>query len=236
MMYITTIEIDGHSSVFASPVGEEEGRIVYEIYRSLLKFLKTDAISARMRVLDDGGGWHKPEAGGLQPTVPYKWLPLNDHTIEEDIMTQDEAVAKFMPAIQQDGKVYHKLTCVDARLAVVGERINTITGDGLETTNVAKEGDCVLRNLTTAGELYILSSEKLAARYALLGPAPEVGWQRYKATGSVKAIRYDGEDTSFIATWGENMVLKRGDMIVSTLPKASGVYRIAAKEFSETYG
>jgi hypothetical protein len=39
----------------------------------------------------------------------------------------------------------------------------------------------------------------------------------------------------FVASWGRNMVLKTGDMIVSPCPNFSEVYRIARQEFDETY-
>lgn len=59
------------------------------------------------------------------------------------------------------------------------------------------------------------------------------GWTKYKALGSVKGIRYDDEEIEFMAIWGQPMVLKKGDMIVTT--DGSEVYRIAWKEFNQTY-
>ncbi len=156
-------------------------------------------------------------------------------------MNQAEAVAKFMPEIES-GMVYEKFTQVDARPAVPGEVVETHTSDGKETVNTAAEGDYVLRNLTEAGELYILSGKKLAARYKLAPseslagrPNPAEPWQRYQATGECQGVEYRGPDIEFEASWGENMVLKTGDMIVTPLPQKGEVYRIAAKEFGETY-
>jgi hypothetical protein len=40
---------------------------------------------------------------------------------------------------------------------------------------------------------------------------------------------------SFVASWGEEMVIKKGDMLATTIPEMSEVYRIAAKEFNATY-
>ena len=51
----------------------------------------------------------------------------------------------------------------------------------------------------------------------------------------VKALVYQGSDTEFIAKWGRLMTLKTGDFIVSPLPYLDEVYRIARKEFFETY-
>ena len=53
--------------------------------------------------------------------------------------------------------------------------------------------------------------------------------------GKVKATIYHGEDTEFVAKWGRLMSLKTGDYIVSPCPKLNEVYRIARKEFLETY-
>lgn len=95
-----------------------------------------------------------------------------------------------------------------------------------------------MQNLTAAKEQYILSPDKLAKRYKLIGPA-ENGWTRYKATGSVKGVQFNGQnfglpgETQFMASWGEPMILKDGDMIVT--PDGKEVYRIARKEFGETY-
>ncbi|MCK5476675.1 MAG: hypothetical protein KAI55_02035 [Candidatus Aenigmarchaeota archaeon] len=48
-------------------------------------------------------------------------------------------------------------------------------------------------------------------------------------------IGFLGSDSfNFEASWGENMVAKIGDMIV-TPPNKDEVYRIAIKEFEETY-
>ena len=53
--------------------------------------------------------------------------------------------------------------------------------------------------------------------------------------GKVKATVYHGEDTEFVAKWGRLMTLKTGDYIVAPCPKLNEVYRIARKEFLETY-
>jgi len=151
-------------------------------------------------------------------------------------MTQQEAIAYFLPLIESNGKIYEKFTEIDARPAIAGEVIVTITGDGKETTNTAKEGDVVVRNLTTARELYILSGSKLAARYKpVAGSNNAEGWKRYKATGECQGLQYNGSNIVFEASWGENMVLKTGDMICTPLPNKAEIYRIAAKEFTETY-
>jgi len=144
---------------------------------------------------------------------------------ESRIISQQEAADLYLPQIEQSGKEYKKFTQITARPAVAGEVIETITSDGKETTNTAKSGDYVVTNI--GGEEYILSGDTLKKRYESLGN------NRYQAIGECKGIVYTGKPTQFMATWGEAMVLKPGDMIVTGDGKE--VYRIAIKEFKETY-
>jgi hypothetical protein len=150
------------------------------------------------------------------------------------MLSQTEMMEKFMPLIKQ-GKVFHKQTKVDVRFGQEGERIVTVTSDGKETENVVGPGDFVVTNRTEAREEYILSAVKLAQRYRPIGEH-EDGHQVYQAVGSAQAHEYEGEDTEFEAPWGEAMTLKQGDMLVTPLPDCNEVYRIARKEFDETYG
>lgn len=134
-------------------------------------------------------------------------------------------------------KVYEKYKEVHARKAVVGEVILTITADGKETQNTAKEGDFVVKNLTGAGEMYILTAKKFNARYELKENIDET-WSLYRPLGKVKALQVKLETSSkeiyILAPWGEKMVVKDGDFLVTPLDN-SEVYRIAEKEFYETY-
>lgn len=154
-------------------------------------------------------------------------------------LSQEKAIEKFLPIIEESGSTYNKKTKVKARPAKAGEKIDTFTSDGKETTNTAKEGDYVVKNMTEAGEEYILSAKKLKDRYILLEDGDP--YSIYKATGKVKAKKYISQEFSlpdtieFVASWGEKTVLKEGDMIATPLPSKDEVYRIAKKEFEETY-
>ena len=150
-------------------------------------------------------------------------------SIFKSIITQSEAMDKFLPLIKKSGQKYVKFTKVRARPAKVGEMIETITSDGKETQNKAKEGDYVVTNLGGSGEEYILSGQKLRDRY------DEIGDSIFQAKGSCMALQYNGEPTEFIASWGEPMVLKPGDLICTPLPSMDEVYRIALAEFLNTY-
>lgn len=150
-------------------------------------------------------------------------------------MNQQEAMSFFMPQIEANGKVYEKCVTVLARPAVPGERIDTFTSDGKETTRVAAEDEMVIENNTEAREQYIIDGPKFRSRYEVLGDMSVGGWMTWKAKGVIEAFEYQGEETKFVATWGEDMVLKPGDMVATPLPEKKEVYRIARKEFGETY-
>jgi hypothetical protein len=154
-------------------------------------------------------------------------------------ISQADAACLFLPAIKARGRRYAKFGEVVARPAVPGEVIVTMTADGKETENTAKDGDVVVRNCTRAAEEYILSAAKLAGRYeAIDGDAPD-GFKRFKAKGEIDAIVFRAADFGvaspfyFMAPWGEPMPAKDGDTI-GTIDDTE-VYRIAAKEFGETY-
>lgn len=149
-------------------------------------------------------------------------------------MTQEQAYNYFMPFIEDTGKIFRKISPVFARLADENEYIETWTDDGLETTNYAKYGDYIVKNLyTSMKEEYIVTPEMMKQRYEFVIELSPGGI--FKPTGKVKAAIYSGEETQFVAKWGRLMILKAGDMIVTPLPDCKEVYRIAAKEFYESY-
>ena len=149
-------------------------------------------------------------------------------------MTQEQAYNEFIPYINDTGKIYRKISPIYGRLAIENEYIETWTEDGLETTNYAKIGDYVVQNLYTAmREEYIVSADMMFQRYEFVCILDAGGI--YKPKGKVKASIYSGEEIKFVAKWGRMMTLKPGDMIVTPLPGCKEVYRIAAKEFYESY-
>lgn len=155
------------------------------------------------------------------------------------MLTQQEMSNKYHEILKKEGKLYEKFNPVIARPAIVGEKIVTITSDGKETENIANEGDYVIQNSTQSKEQYIISSEKFKNRYKEYPEDCEIpfnppnGFSFYLPTGTTIAIKYDGEDTEFIAPWNEPMVLKNGDYICSI--DSVEIYRIGNKEFNETY-
>ena len=149
-------------------------------------------------------------------------------------MNQNIAFEIFFPEIDCNGKIYRKYSLIKAFIAEGGEYIETWTADGLETTNYAKTGDYVVQNLyTSMREEYIVSADMMLQRYNFVCTLDAGGI--YKPKGKVKASIYSGEEIKFVAKWGRMMTLKPGDMIVTPLPDCKEVYRIAAKEFYESY-
>ena len=141
---------------------------------------------------------HVIEVKKLFPkTGKSRFIKVSQMEEEEQakVMSQEEAIAKFMPEIESNGTDFEKFTQIKARPARPGEMIETVTADGKETMNQAQQGDFVVSNLGGSGEEYILSGDKLAKRYK------EVGNGIYQATGECRGVEYSGPETSFEASW-----------------------------------
>lgn len=149
-------------------------------------------------------------------------------------MNHEDAYNSFFPLINEAGKIYRKYALIFARPAKENEYIETWTADGLETTNYAKKDDLIVKNLQTEfQEEYIIPEDMFYKRYIKL--YDDGNGSICKPIGKIKATIYHGEDTEFVAKWGRLMILKTGDFIVSPYPDFQEVYRIARKEFFETY-
>jgi hypothetical protein len=157
--------------------------------------------------------------------------------------SREEIRQKMIPVLEKQGAVYAKKKNVLARKASAGERIETVTGDGPETVNVAGADDYIVQNQTDAKEMYILSAGVFLSRYQPLGAPSADGFVEYRPTGRILAIELTLANLSaldlppefrFTADWGEDMVAKAGDFI-GCLDDFSSVYRLARKEFFETY-
>lgn len=155
--------------------------------------------------------------------------------------TQEELLVRLVPVLKT-AENYEKYKKINARKATAGEVIETVTSDGLETKNTAQGGEYIVRNTTEANEMYIVKGEKFEKRYKYIEDLDDE-WGIYKAMGVIKAVEVDKkliksmgteEEFFFMAPWGEKMVVKKGDYLVSPLDY-SEVYRIAKKEFFETY-
>ncbi len=158
-------------------------------------------------------------------------------------VSQSRLMQQVLPIIRAQRHRYRKSRQVQARAAVDGEEIVTVTSDGVETRNTAAAGDMVVRNLTEAAELYIISAKSFPRLYE---HAQELGdgWSLYDPKGEILAIEVGqrlldelGVAMDFLieAPWGSDEQVRLGDRLVSPLPDLDKVYRIAASEFEQTY-
>lgn len=157
-------------------------------------------------------------------------------------LSQPEMLALFRPVLDAEGIVFRKKQNVFAKKMQDEAVVVSETSDGFETMNHADIGDYLVKNQTTAGEMYVLKADKFEQRYQWLRAAEE-GFEEYRPTGRVTAVELTPERQEamklpstfhFEAPWGEDMVAKEGDYIAMP-PDGREVYRIARKEFFETY-
>lgn len=158
-------------------------------------------------------------------------------------MTQEEMHNTLLPRLKSEGQVYKKIKNIFAKKAQGGERIETNTSDGLETINTALSGDYIIRNQTGAQEMYVIGGAKFAQKYAWLKSGKD-GFDEYRPLGQIIALEVSEAllrdlnwppKFQFTAAWGEAMQVREGDFLASPLDMKE-VYRIARKEFFETYG
>ena len=158
---------------------------------------------------------------------------------------QAHLVKSLSVLLLETGRDYRKCQNVKARPAREGEKIVSTVESGRETVNTAGAGDYVVENQTGAKEQYIVSRDKFKQRYSEDRKIDDE-WSLYKPLGLVKGIQVDRsilnifqQEGSFYitASWGEAQKVDEGDMLVTTLPLTEKleIYRIARKEFSETY-
>lgn len=158
------------------------------------------------------------------------------------MISQKEFLAHFLPILEKNGERYKKVTMIKAKKAETGAWIITKTSDGIETRNQAKDGDMLVENQTSSFEQYLIKSDIFFKKYEI-EQCLERGWATYKPLGQVIAYRVSNVDFEFFrevnilefeAPWGETMIVKPGDYLVMPTEK-NEIYRIAQKEFDETY-
>ncbi len=157
--------------------------------------------------------------------------------------TQNEIKQMVLPLLKSKGKSYRKFKKVLARKAKKLERIATITKDGIETTNKAKTGDYIVKNETEAGEEYVMSPSNFKNRYKYKKRSKS-GYCEYEPKGRILAVEVNksflkkfklDNEFYFEAPWGSKMVAKEKDFLVCPVDGGDEIYRIARKEFFETY-
>ena len=158
------------------------------------------------------------------------------------MISQKEMLAHFLPKMETQGKRYKKKSLIRAKKAESGLVVITRTSDGIETKNTAEKGDWLVENQTSAKESYLIKAETFEKKYTLMESLGN-GWGCYRPKGEIIAMIVSeddiknlggGENFEFQAPWKESIVLKPGDYLVASLEK-SEIYRVAKKEFQETY-
>ena len=158
------------------------------------------------------------------------------------MITQKEMLGHFLPHIKTRGKRYKKKSLIRAKKAEPGLVVVTLTSDGIETKNTAEKGDWLVENQTSAHEKYLVRADTFEKKYTLLDSLGN-GWGCYQPIGEIYAIKISAFDlenfgkhnlVEFQAPWKESIVVKPGDYLVISLDK-SEIYRVAKKEFLETY-
>lgn len=156
---------------------------------------------------------------------------------------QQRLMDEVLPLIRDAARKYRKFRQVHARPALPGEVVVSTTSSGEETRNTATRDEVLVKNLTGAREMYLVEKDKFDARYRFV-EGVEDEWKLYDPVGEVLAIEISpdltamlgvGEELSIVAPWGSEQIARAGDMLVAPLPALDEVYRVARKEFDETY-
>lgn len=161
----------------------------------------------------------------------------------ERFLSQQDLMQLLQTTFAASGRCCEKTQSVLARPAIDGERIVTVTSSGVETENVAVSGHYVVKNLTSAGEQYIISKETFEDRYQLIG-RKDGAWSEYLPVGRIMAIVVSAPvlktlnmppSFEIMASWGRLQKVREGDILAIPLPDKGEVYRIDRKEFDQTY-
>lgn len=170
------------------------------------------------------------------------YLYINIQTMEKEVIPQSVMRQWFLPMLQTEGILYRKTQQVLARKAVEGERIRTVTQDGLETTNVADADDYVVQNLTDMGEQYIVNKPAFEKKYALAKNLSG-DFDQYNPVSSIIALELTearltqlglAREFHFLPIWNEPMQARQGDFLACPTD-FSEIYRVARHEFFQTY-
>jgi len=202
-----------------------------------LVYAKKDSIIRRISARDNA--FIKEQMPwGLSSSEQEEWTQTHREAIERADAEQSPAdikqiasQMKFIPikkkainyAFVQPDALRPLTYCVSKERST----IETHTADGKETTNTAEIGDIIFSG--PSGERYVLKPAKVQKLYT-----GTIGAALTPEQTPRQVARYDGQEMSFVAPWGENMVIKPGDYLVRE-QDGSGYYRIAKKEFEQTY-
>ncbi|MDG1276122.1 MAG: hypothetical protein P8O16_02500 [Algoriphagus sp.] len=158
------------------------------------------------------------------------------------MITQQNMLDYFLPIFEAKGAKYRKKSLIRAKKAVPGLLVVTKTSDGEETRNTAEEGDWLVENQTSSEEKYLIKPEIFESKYEMVHSLGE-GWASYKPKGIMRGYEFTADDLKhfggsdrleFQAPWKDTMLVRTGDFLIIP-PENKEIYRVARKEFMETY-
>jgi len=143
---------------------------------------------------------------------------------ETKVLSQEEMREFYKDLPQNEQEFIKRELKLEYRIAEKPERIVTSIDGQQETVNKAEEGDYIITGVK--GEKYILNPKKFNERYFIDG-----NFAKTKPV-EITAKQYKGRNMSFVASWGEEMILNYNDYLVRN---GDEYYRIEKKAFSEIY-
>lgn len=158
------------------------------------------------------------------------------------LYSQHEIIAHFFDLLKRDGQRYSKKSLTIAKKATPGTVVLTKTSDGQRIETTAKPGDWLVENQTATKEHYLVSDATFQKKYQLRQALGE-GWGSFQSLGQVYALKVQEKDFAHFGDLQElefqgprekTVLLLPGDYLVIPVDQ-SEAYRIAAKEFEETY-
>ena len=170
---------------------------------------------------------HQP-SGGMSPT------------------SQQEARVRWENTLRA-GQLYAKCVKVHAKMCKEKGTCETVVNGIVETSKAYQPGDFMAVN--PAGERYIIDAHIFRKRYLIDAPEPAQmaeldpeGFQLFTACGRCWAKQLTQAEceesfpeNSFMASWGEAMLVEPGDWLAAPAPQGGEVYRIENQTFSQTY-
>lgn len=165
-----------------------------------------------MEAIMDAHDMVEEDVTAILKSLPYQ--PVSKKKIMyQHVKISGEEELNNMPALS------YTVSPVDIDVA-------TVTSDGPETKNVALINDIIMSG--PSKEKYVLKAAKFPKLYH-----GSIGGPVYPDQTPRQVARYTGDQIlSFKASWGEDMILKKGDYVVNS---GDSFYRIAQKEYDATY-
>lgn len=145
--------------------------------------------------------------------------------LENTTLSQKE-MKKFYNSLEEKESIYiKKPNSFDFEIAKEKQKMDTIIDGKKETSKTVNKGEYIITG--SKGEKYAISSKKFKERYTIVK-----GKAKTKPV-EVFGKKYSGKPISFMASWGEEMILEPNDFIIKNTDDE--FYRIEKESFSNTY-